>query len=104
MKGGLVPLCLCSLFGNCSRMFLILGMLRLFSFFIGSHGEWQGDWGDASTLWNRRLKGLLQLVDDEDDGMFWMSFDDFCHSFRHLYVCRYFDPNLWQEIKFVEHW
>ena len=36
--------------------------------------------------------------------MFWMSFDDFCHSFRHLYVCRYFDPNLWQEIKFVEHW
>ena len=70
----------------------------------GNHGEWQGDWGDNSPLWNRRLKGLLELVDDDDDGMFWMSFDDFCHSFRHLYVCRYFDPNLWQEIQYVEHW
>jgi hypothetical protein len=70
----------------------------------GNHGEWQGDWGDNSSLWNCRLKALLNLVDDEEDGCFWMSFDDFCHSFRHLYVCRYFDPDLWSEVKFVEHW
>jgi hypothetical protein len=30
----------------------------------GDHGEWQGDWGDESPLWTRRLKRRLGWSDD----------------------------------------
>jgi hypothetical protein len=60
----------------------------------GDHGEWKGDWGDKSPLWTRRLKLKLGWS-DEDDGTFWMSFDDFCFAFRSLYLCRWFDPAKW---------
>ena len=60
----------------------------------GDHGEWKGDWGDKSPLWTRRLKLKLGWS-DEDDGTFWMSFDDFCFAFRSLYLCRWFDPARW---------
>jgi hypothetical protein len=62
----------------------------------GDHGEWQGDWGDKSPLWTQRLKMKLDWT-DEDDGCFWMSFDDFCAAFRSLYLCRWFDPRKWHK-------
>ncbi|KAJ0397281.1 hypothetical protein P43SY_006541 [Pythium insidiosum] len=61
----------------------------------GDHAEWKGDWSDRSRLWTRRLKKLLAFNADADDNTFWMSFDDFCHAFRSLYVCRYHDPARW---------
>ncbi|KAL4152576.1 hypothetical protein PRNP1_009504 [Phytophthora ramorum] len=64
----------------------------------GDHQEWKGDWSDASRLWTRRLRKRLDVrkgSDTGDDNTFWMSFDDFCHAFRALYVCRYYDPDKW---------
>ncbi|KAK1948553.1 Calpain-type cysteine protease ADL1 [Phytophthora citrophthora] len=64
----------------------------------GDHQEWKGDWSDSSRLWTRRLRkrlGVRKGNDTEGDNTFWMSFDDFCHSFRALYVCRYYDPDKW---------
>ena len=70
----------------------------------GDHGEWQGDWSDDWPGWNARLKMKLEVVEDEDDGCFFISFDDFCQNFRTLYLCRYYDPNRWKEYKFSENW
>ncbi|EEY65507.1 uncharacterized protein PITG_02997 [Phytophthora infestans T30-4] len=64
----------------------------------GDHQEWKGDWSDSSRLWTRRLRkrlGVRKGDDAGDDNTFWMSFDDFCHAFRALYVCRYYDPDKW---------
>ncbi|KAG7399252.1 hypothetical protein PHYBOEH_009291 [Phytophthora boehmeriae] len=64
----------------------------------GDHQEWKGDWSDSSRLWTRRLRKRLCVrkgSDTGDDNTFWMSFDDFCHAFRALYVCRYYDPDKW---------
>lgn len=61
----------------------------------GDHDEWKGDWSDHSHLWTRRLKKLLKWNPDGDDNTFWMNFDDFCHAFRSLYICRYYDPTKW---------
>lgn len=48
----------------------------------GDHGEWKGDWSDESPLWTGRLRAKLGVVDDADDGTFWMSIDDFVFAFR----------------------
>lgn len=64
----------------------------------GDHQEWKGDWSDSSRLWTRRLRRRLNIAkgkDTETDNTFWMSFDDFCHAFRALYICRYYDPVKW---------
>ena len=39
--------------------------------------EWKGDWGDASDCWTPELKKEVGLVEDADDGTFWMCFEDF---------------------------
>eukprot|EP00731_Ephydatia_muelleri_P022871 Em0015g454a len=51
--------------------------------------EWNGDWSDASPKWkllpsNKRteLQGNVQ-----EDGEFWMSFEDFCKNFTDFEVC-----------------
>ena len=70
----------------------------------GDHGEWKGDWGDDSHLWNRRFKGKLGWSDNEDDGCFFMSFDDFCANFKTLYVGRYYDPDKWTTVEWSDWW
>ena len=70
----------------------------------GDHGEWQGDWGDESELWTRYMKRKLDYSDDEDDGCFWMSFDDFCQSFRTLFVGYHYDPDKWQTKIYDDSW
>ena len=62
-----------------------------------------GDWSDDSPLWTRRLKKKLGWT-DEDDGTFWMSFDDFCNAFRYLFVCRYYGPERWAILSFDGAW
>ena len=39
--------------------------------------EWNGDWSDMSPLWTEEMKHKIQPSFDEDDGSFWMSYDDF---------------------------
>ncbi|KAM4041147.1 calpain-2 catalytic subunit-like [Anomaloglossus baeobatrachus] len=51
-------------------------------------GEWKGNWNDRCPLWKElseadRLK--LQRIDD--DGEFWMCWDDFIKEFSKLIIC-----------------
>lgn len=54
-------------------------------------GEWRGDWSDNSPLWTPQLKAQVQLK-SEDDGIFFMSWDDFQKYFNDFDVC-YFEDN-----------
>lgn len=50
--------------------------------------EWDGDWSDNSPLWTEEMIKAFNPVFDENDGSFWMSFDDFAKLFDSLDVCR----------------
>lgn len=54
-------------------------------------GEWTGDWSDNSEMWTTRTRNILNYHLSEDDGLFWMDFNDFVEEFRCVYVCRCFD-------------
>jgi hypothetical protein len=70
----------------------------------GDHDEWKGDWSDHSSLWSKRLKAKLGYSDDENDNTFFMAFDDFVNIFRYLYVCKYYNPKKWTEVKHAGFW
>jgi len=48
--------------------------------------EWTGDWNDQSDKWTDELKEKLN-VQDQDDGMFYMSYKDFLPRFRQCGIC-----------------
>ncbi|XP_070685758.1 calpain-5a [Pempheris klunzingeri] len=52
--------------------------------------EWNGPWSDSSEEWKRVSKSerLRMGVTVEDDGEFWMTFDDFMANFTDLILCR----------------
>lgn len=50
--------------------------------------EWDGDWCDKSPKWTKQMKDAIQPVLSEDDGTFWMCFEDFVQHFRGINVCR----------------
>jgi hypothetical protein len=55
---------------------------------------WTGDWSSTSSKWcqaTRHLCSYYEFTNGEDDGVFWMSFDDFVVNFQRIYVCRVFD-------------
>ena len=52
------------------------------------HGEWNGDWSDASRLWTPQLKARLDVA-EADDGIFYMALEDVRRYFSSLDVCRY---------------
>jgi len=54
--------------------------------------EWTGAWCDSDSRWTKRMRQKLGYdpAANNDDGIFWMSFDDFCVNFRNVYVCRLF--------------
>jgi hypothetical protein len=56
--------------------------------------EWKGDWSDTSSTWKKHplVRALLKPEtilsrSDKDDGMFWMSWDDFLKYFSSVDVC-----------------
>ena len=69
--------------------------------------EWNGDWSDKSTKWKEHpdarqsiisiLSGREKLSkyeiidkylkDDQNDGCFWISYEDFLHFFQTTSVC-----------------
>eukprot|EP01083_Nonionella_stella_P276530 939624_1 len=62
--------------------------------------EWEGAWSDKSSQWTKYWKSRLDYV-DKDDGVFWMSFEDFCVYFRIFYICRFMKhrvvhPSAWK--------
>eukprot|EP00064_Thunnus_orientalis_P010875 superscaffoldBa00001515_g10904 len=52
--------------------------------------EWSGPWSDSSEEWNKVSKSEREKlgVTVQDDGEFWMTFDDFCQYFTDLILCR----------------
>ena len=57
--------------------------------------EWCGDWSDYDTInWTRRMKAKVGFDGPEEDGIFWMSFEDFCEHFHSLYICRLYIRDL----------
>uniref|UniRef100_A0AAV2JC16 Calpain catalytic domain-containing protein n=1 Tax=Knipowitschia caucasica TaxID=637954 RepID=A0AAV2JC16_KNICA len=52
--------------------------------------EWGGPWSDSSEEWNKVSKSEREKlgVTVQDDGEFWMTFDDFCQYFTDLILCR----------------
>lgn len=50
--------------------------------------EWNGDWGDESECWTEEAKRMVNLV-VADDGIFWMSFDDFKKNFISIHIGMY---------------
>ena len=49
--------------------------------------EWTGAWSDGSPEWTPELIEELNQT-DEDDGMFWITFEDFLENFNMFSVCR----------------
>lgn len=54
--------------------------------------EWQGPWSDGSAEWTAEW---LQRLDHKfgDDGIFWMSYNDFLKTYKHLNRTRIFDDS-----------
>ncbi|EAS07113.1 calpain family cysteine protease (macronuclear) [Tetrahymena thermophila SB210] len=53
--------------------------------------EWKLDWSDESTCWTEELKQQVNL-EVKDDGIFWMSFQDFYQNFSYVNVA-FFNPS-----------
>ncbi len=52
--------------------------------------EWTGEWSDSdSSHWTSRMRQRLGYdpAKSGDDGVFWMSFRDFCVNFEQIFVC-----------------
>lgn len=77
-----------------------LPMIRLRNPWGGA--EWKGAFSDGSEEWSKissSARSTIGLTFDED-GEFWMTFDDFCVNFAHLAVCHrlstsFFTFNRW---------
>jgi len=54
-------------------------------------GEWGGDWGDKSPLWTEDAKAHIKPTLEENDGTFWMSYEDVLNYFQRMTVC-YCEP------------
>ena len=48
-------------------------------------GEWTGDYSDDSPLWTRRLKSKIPDFQAGDDGIFWLTIEDWCTNFVSMY-------------------
>lgn len=49
--------------------------------------EWGGDWSDNSPLWTNQTVQAFNAKFDPDDGMFYMSYEDFLKNFDNINVC-----------------
>ncbi|XP_052217041.1 calpain-5-like [Dreissena polymorpha] len=74
--------------------------------------EWKGAWSDGSPEWKKvseSQKKELGLTFD-DNGEFWMSYEDFCHYFTSMDICHMFNTSFfsiqktWREGKVKGQW
>lgn len=49
--------------------------------------EWDGAWGDKSPQWTEETIKAFGPKFDANDGIFWMSYEDFLQYFENLNVC-----------------
>jgi hypothetical protein len=51
--------------------------------------EYNGDWRDGDEKkWNDKLKKMFEYEGDKDDGIFYMSYDDFIYYFRNFEILK----------------
>lgn len=56
-------------------------------------GEWNGRYSDKSSDWTDELKKELNFT-DEDDGIFWMPFDDMKNTYDNVDIVKVDDKNV----------
>ncbi|KAI4899375.1 hypothetical protein NFI96_030260 [Prochilodus magdalenae] len=74
--------------------------------------EWNGAWSDSSEEWQRVSKGEREKlgVTVQDDGEFWMTFEDFAKHFTDLILCRLINTSYlsihktWEEAVWFGSW
>eukprot|EP00593_Proboscia_inermis_P008716 CAMPEP_0171311200 /NCGR_PEP_ID=MMETSP0816-20121228/21439_1 /TAXON_ID=420281 /ORGANISM="Proboscia inermis, Strain CCAP1064/1" /LENGTH=143 /DNA_ID=CAMNT_0011795823 /DNA_START=30 /DNA_END=458 /DNA_ORIENTATION=+ len=50
--------------------------------------EWKGEWSDKSDMWKKHPSIASQLgFKDEEDGTFWMTYNDFRQVFTRINIC-----------------
>ena len=52
---------------------------------------WFGDWNDTSSLWTDEIKQEVNFDEDPDDGLFWMSCQDFIDNFERINIAYFID-------------
>ena len=50
-------------------------------------GDWNGDFSDDSSLWTPQAKAQVNFTHG-NDGIFWMTVEDYCQSFVSLGICK----------------
>lgn len=74
--------------------------LCFFSLLFRGEGEWEGDWGPSSDKWTQKMRTLADYPeggesgDGGNDGIFFMSFEDFAVQFQRVYICRVFEHTI----------
>ena len=63
-----------------------------------SNVEWTGDWGDNSLKWTEENKKNVNFFKKED-GVFWMSLNDFSQFFSKTHICQNFPSYYYYFIK-----
>jgi len=69
-------------------------------------GEWNGAWGDGSKEWTPQLMKHFKYT-FENDGTFFMRFEDFLKNFNRIYVLRLMtdsEGEVWQKYNFHGQW
>ncbi|XP_041034860.1 calpain-5-like isoform X2 [Carcharodon carcharias] len=58
--------------------------------------EWKGPWSDGSEEWNKisKMEREKMGVTVQDDGEFWMNFEDFSAYFTDMVICRQINTSL----------
>ncbi|PHT49469.1 Calpain-type cysteine protease DEK1 [Capsicum baccatum] len=74
--------------GYFSFLFLVAGRALTIWNPWANEVEWSGPWSDPSPEWTDRMKHKLKHVPQTNDGIYWMSWQDFQINFRSIYVCR----------------
>jgi len=68
------------------------------------YGEWTGRYADEDEAWDDS-KGLKEELNYqfEDDGTWWMRFDDWYNNYNRVYICKVF-PATWQQFSITSEW
>ncbi|KAM8975311.1 calpain-5 [Pelodytes ibericus] len=74
--------------------------------------EWNGPWSDSSEEWQKVSKGEREKlgVTVQDDGEFWMTFEDFCKYYTDIIMCRLINTSYlsihktWEEVALQGAW
>jgi hypothetical protein len=54
--------------------------------------EWQGEWSDKSDLWTQEARRTFGNNENKDDGLFYMSYNDFISHFQTIDICKVISP------------